>query len=247
MKPGEASLLHSLAAGVLSAPERAVLTDALLEAGRADEAELVESEARLRAGNETAIVRCRELAMRVAPAWRRALFREPGLGFGTPALSRWDAALMDAPWRSLHTIELCRAPTRSVLIMYAQLPILRVGLPAADHFSAELVWEGFVVIGFEDRVCLVDPFTAEITNFQMEGYFGSFHPGAGYLLLASATRVYRLEPEGRLAWTSQPVGLDGVVLGEITSDGRILGSGEWDPPDGWVPFTLDLESGASLR
>lgn len=247
MNPDEASLLHSLASGLLSASERAVLTDWLIEDGRPHEAELVGLEARLRACNEPAVVRCRELAMKVAPAWRRALFREPALGFGANALSDWDASLTDAPWRSLATIELCRAPARSVLITYAQTPILRVGLPAANSFSAELVWEGLVVIGFEDRACLVDPFTEVTTHFQMEGYFGYAYPRAGYLLLASAQRLHRLEPDGRLAWTSQPVGVDGVVLGEITSDGRILGQGEWDPPGGWVPFTLDLASGASRR
>lgn len=134
---------------------------------------------------------------------------------------------------------------RSVLVSYGERPILRIDLPAPGPFSTEIVWAGFVVCGFGSRLALVDPFTAVPTYFDLDGYFGHVYPRDGCLLVASAYRLHRIEPDARLAWSSDWVAIDGVIVNEVTEDGRILGDGEWDPPGDWRPFELDLLTGRS--
>ena len=91
----------------------------------------------------------------------------------------------------------------------------------------------------------------------MCGYFGSLassrdidaHIDADtdeFLLFAtSASQVYRLTDDGAVKWISKQVGIDGVVLQRIVEN-RLHGSGEWDPPDGWASFVLDLDTGQSM-
>jgi hypothetical protein len=118
------------------------------------------------------------------------------------------------------------------------------GTPGNEGFPFQdaAAWQGRVVIGFGHRVHAVCPQSLEVRMLELGSYFGSFHLCEERLLVASAERVYCLDAEGILAWTSDPVGVDGVVNHRV-ADGRIEGAGDWDPPGGWVPFTLVLASG----
>jgi len=101
---------------------------------------------------------------------------------------------------------------------------------------------GIVVLGWGHHLYMVRPETRAATAIDLGSYFGHLYLGDGYLLVASAERLIRLQPDGSIAWRSDRVGLDGVVVEEVT-DGVIQGSGEWDPPGGWRPFLLALDTG----
>jgi len=58
-------------------------------------------------------------------------------------------------------------------------------------------------------------------------------------------RLFRINRNGRIAWKTEALGLDGVVVDAI-DDKVILGQAEWDPPGGWRPFQVKLESGEIL-
>ncbi len=73
-------------------------------------------------------------------------------------------------------------------------------------------------------------------------YFGKFYAGPDYLLAASGDSLLRLAHDGGLLWAAHDLGLDGVVV-DWVENGVIHGQGEWDPPGGWQPFELRLESG----
>ena len=73
-------------------------------------------------------------------------------------------------------------------------------------------------------------------------YFGHLCPHHDVLLVASGTRLFCLDTSGRLLWTSDDLGIDGVVVTRVDGD-TIHGQGEWDPPGGWRPFALDLRTG----
>lgn len=38
------------------------------------------------------------------------------------------------------------------------------------------------------------------------------------------------------------LGLEGVIVNSV-EDGIVRGEGEWDPPGGWRPFSLRLDTG----
>ena len=58
--------------------------------------------------------------------------------------------------------------------------------------------------------------------------------------------VQLIEPDGRVLWESDIVGIDGVVL-DSAEPPIIKGAGEWDPPGDWRPFALSADSGQLVR
>jgi hypothetical protein len=71
----------------------------------------------------------------------------------------------------------------------------------------------------------------------LEEYFGHVYPTADYLLLASCSRLFRMEPDRSILWKTELLGLDGVVVRE-SGPTLVRGDGEWDPPGGWRPFAV---------
>ena len=109
-------------------------------------------------------------------------------------------------------------------------------------FEEVCAWSRFVVIGWGHRVYLIEPQTRAVSALDLGSYFGRLYPTAGYLLVASAERLFRFEPDGLLLWRSDALGIDGVIVDQF-KDEVIRGTGEWDPPGGWQPFQIGLNSG----
>lgn len=103
-------------------------------------------------------------------------------------------------------------------------------------------WCGWLVIGWGHRVFLVSLQTCAAAAVGLDAYFGHLYPGDNYLLVASAERLLRIDTDGKVRWQSGVLGIDGVVVDGV-ADGLISGRGEWDPPGGWRPFQVRLDSG----
>lgn len=117
--------------------------------------------------------------------------------------------------------------------------------PQGSPFTEAIVWDGWMAIGHGQWLNLVGIASREATSLPMALYFGSLTVGPGYLLAASASNLLRIEPDGSVLWTSDEVGIDGVVVASA-DDARIEGEGEWDPPGGWRPFAIDARTGKLL-
>lgn len=103
--------------------------------------------------------------------------------------------------------------------------------------------ESYVIIGYGDRFVIFD---LESKNKKYEttfsGYFSSFEIYEKDVYVASESELLRICLTGELIWTSECIGIDGVVISEIT-EGEIKGEGEHDPPGGWKPFIIDRKTG----
>jgi uncharacterized protein (TIGR02996 family) len=160
--------------------------------------------------------------------------------------------VLDAPWSGLPPLRLgavppgLGTPDRYVLVEPDAGPPLRLDLyagPAECHaFEEALVWGGLLAVGFGHRVHLVRLEDRSACSLDLGGYFGHLYAGEGYLLAASAERLVRIRADGALLWSSGPLGLDGVVVNSVEG-GVVEGEGEWDPPGGWRPFRLRLDTG----
>jgi hypothetical protein len=160
--------------------------------------------------------------------------------------------VIDPPWTNVAAIKLgavprgLGTPDLYVLIEENGTPKLRVDLYAGSdqcyHFNEVAVWQKVVVIGFGHNVYCVEPETRDAAVHQLGSYFGKLYSGEHYLLVASAERLYRLNREGSLQWTTQPLGIDGVVVNSV-ENGIVEGEGEWDPPGGWKTYRVHLVSG----
>ena len=127
-------------------------------------------------------------------------------------------------------------------------PLLRVDLYAGREtfcFTDAVAWGRRVFAGYGDTVYVIDPARKTGSVLALESYFGSFYTTPDCFLVASGERLLRFSPLGALLWKSLPLGIDGVVVDRIENQ-LIQGQGEWDPPGGWRPFAITLDSGVPI-
>ena len=161
----------------------------------------------------------------------------------------------DPPWEHVKSLRVGRiptglgTPTAYVLVENDGRPFIRVdvyGDEGCYSFEATCIWREFVVIGFGSRVHMVNCQTQETITFEFDSYFGHFYQGVEWLIIASGCRLLLIDPTGSVAWKTEMLGLDGVIVDSIERD-LIHGRGEWDPPGGWRPFQVRLDTGEKIE
>lgn len=154
------------------------------------------------------------------------------------------------PWTAMEPIRVGVVPTGAgtpgiyVTVERDGLPLVRIDAwPLfSGPFTQVVTWKNFIVLGWNDRVHLVNPVTCEVISIQCDGYFGHLYPVGDRLLIADASRLVCINERGEQIWKNAGLGIDGVVVDDV-QDSVIVGQGEWDPPGGWKPFRLSLASG----
>lgn len=112
----------------------------------------------------------------------------------------------------------------------------------AGAFKDAVIWQSWAVIGMGDEVYWFNPLSHHQQSFSLEGYFGHLYALEDVLLVASASALWCFDAQGKVRWHTDGLGLDGVLVHNV--QGSIIeGEGEWDPPGGWQPFYLELNSG----
>jgi hypothetical protein len=155
-----------------------------------------------------------------------------------------------APWTDMNPIHVGDVPAGAgtpgvyVTVERNGRPLARIDVwpLAAGPFSHVVAWRKFVVVGWGDQVHLVEPLSRQVSSIACDGYIGHLYPVGAQLLIADATRLISVDARGERLWTSDRLGIDGVVV-DAVHGGIITGQGEWDPPGGWRPFRVSLESG----
>jgi hypothetical protein len=107
-----------------------------------------------------------------------------------------------------------------------------------------------VYIGYGQHVIVFESEHERVSLHPLDGYFGHLYVAADLdatgsvfgLLASSASELLRFDDYGQLLWRRFGLGIDGVLV-ESIDQGMVLGRGEWDPPGGWRPYRLQLNSG----
>jgi len=162
---------------------------------------------------------------------------------------------IEAPWTEVASMPLGDVPVSLgtpdlfALVSSPESPWLRLDLYRGNReyncFQEAAIWNGFVVVGFAERLHLIDLQSSSHFEFKLGSYFGSLWPGETFLLAASAEHIFCIGSEGSLLWRSPPLGVDGVLIHDVLNQ-VVRGDGEWDPPGGWQPFCISLEHGKLL-
>ena len=113
-------------------------------------------------------------------------------------------------------------------------------------FSDAVEWGELIVIGYGHRLYMVNLHNRSSSALELQGYFGSFTIEGDCLIAASASNLYCFAHNGSLLWVSDELGIDGVVVTNVDKY-TITGEGEWDPPGGWRPFTINANDGKLVR
>jgi hypothetical protein len=148
-------------------------------------------------------------------------------------------------------------PDGFVVVDRADAPFMRIGIhyPADEyHLATEAIaWARWIAIGFASRLVLISiddrsQRTIVLSDSQppmLADYFCQLYACSDCLLVGSGRKLFRVDMDGSVGWTSGELGLDGVLVHSV-DDGIVSGSGEWDPPGGWLPFAISLKDGSAV-
>jgi hypothetical protein len=163
-------------------------------------------------------------------------------------------SLIEPPWTQLQPVLVgdisprLGTPGLYVLVKEDGRPLFRIDVydnSGCCVFEQVEFWRDFLAIGAGESVHLVRLNDRETRTVRLGSYFGRLYTGADWLLIASGERLLRVSVRGEILWSTETVGLDGVVVQQV-KDGIIYGEGEWDPPGGWRPFQARLDTGAVI-
>ncbi|MEJ8817046.1 hypothetical protein [Lacibacter sp. H407] len=105
----------------------------------------------------------------------------------------------------------------------------------------------FVAVGLSGFLYLYDLSTKSVVLFiDFNGYFDGFTISDEHLLVAYNSGIYCLTKYGQIKWHNNNIGLDGIIINKV-ENGKIYGSEQIDPPDGWTDFILDIDTGNSTK
>ncbi|WP_300569574.1 hypothetical protein [Flavobacterium sp.] len=125
-------------------------------------------------------------------------------------------------------------------------PAIKLELRYAYSSSSKLEaikFHRFVAIGLSGFFYLYDLSTKTVILFiDFNGYFDGFKIAGDNLLVAYNSGIYCFTKHGQIKWHNSNVGLDGIIITNV-GEGKIYGSEQIDPPDGWEDFILDLDTG----
>lgn len=114
-------------------------------------------------------------------------------------------------------------------------------------FKEALLADHLLAAGYGEYFYLFNTITQEpILALLMDGYFGHLYYNGDRFYITDASGLHCMDKTGSICWANTTLGIDGVVINEFT-EYQILGSGEFDPPDGWENFILDKQTGMTIR
>lgn len=110
-------------------------------------------------------------------------------------------------------------------------------------FKEAMLVENLLAVGLEEHFYLFNTITNEtIIILKMNGYFCQLYYYKEAFYITDACGLYCINKFGEILWSNTTLGIDGVIVMNIT-DNQIFGSGQCDPPDGWIDFLLDRATG----
>src|SRR5687767_9727630 len=115
---------------------------------------------------------------------------------------------VESPWEAMVPIRVGTIPTSAgtpgvyVTVEQDGAPLARIDAwpLGAGAFTQLLTWKRFVVLGWNDRVHLIDPLTRNVKSIECDGYFGHLYPTEDHLLIADASRLRCLNERAEQSW-----------------------------------------------
>lgn len=118
--------------------------------------------------------------------------------------------------------------------------------PSGGTFREALLMDELLAAGHGKHFYLFSLSTNKtVLLLEVDGYFGHLYYHEDTFYVADASALHCVDKNGEIRWRSAGLGIDGVIVHEF-SDDILTGSGEFDPPGGWIPFSIDRATGTRL-
>jgi hypothetical protein len=161
---------------------------------------------------------------------------------------------IDDEWMQVASVRLERRPTHprtpdQYVLVDDGVARFRCEIYLTDSesfvFEDVQAWHELLLIGFGSTLYTVDFAKRAVCVHPLDDYFGSILTGDAHCLVASGSRILRIDRDGSKLWESDRVAVDGVIISSVEV-GTVYGDGEWNPPGGWRPYAISLETGHSV-
>lgn len=158
--------------------------------------------------------------------------------------------IIDSPWIGMDSICIGDVPnTLGTPDFYCTVEkegnpylVVKIYVEYETPFTKAVIWNNYIAIGFSESFFLIDIENHSYSNTHLDGYFGYTYPYENFLLIATQTNLICFDKQGSQLWATETLGIDGVIVNNF--DGiKIYGSGEYDPPGGWVDFIINFRNG----
>ena len=140
-------------------------------------------------------------------------------------------------------------PTDTLTIYKTGEPLTTLDLRYSYYCSDKkeaIKFYRFIAIGLSGFLYLYDLSTKDVVLFiDFNGYFNGFTISEEHLFVAYNSGIYCLTKYGQIKW-HKSIGIDGVIIDKV-ENGKVFGSEQSDPPDGWKDFILDFDPGNSTK
>lgn len=117
---------------------------------------------------------------------------------------------------------------------------------SCSPFREVMVVNNILAVGHEEYFYLYDLNTKNsIVIFKVDGYFSHLYLHENIFYIADASGIMAINKAGDILWENHSLAIDGVIINDF-DEGKIYGSGEYDPPGGWRDFIIDLATGETI-
>ncbi|MBS1627958.1 MAG: hypothetical protein JSR09_04230 [Bacteroidetes bacterium] len=116
----------------------------------------------------------------------------------------------------------------------------------SSSFKEVMKIKNILAVGHEEYFYLYNTTTnTNILSLTMNGYFGHLYYNTKIFYVTDATGIYCINKTGNIIWHNDELGIDGVIINDFI-DNTIVGNGDFDPPGGWIDFSINKETGIKI-
>jgi hypothetical protein len=122
-------------------------------------------------------------------------------------------------------------------------PYLKVEVDLKEAFDDAVIYNNHLLIGSSDKVYFINLSNLQITESEVEMYFGYFILRKEAVYILDGTGIMAFNERLEEIWRNHRLAIDGVTFREMIDDEIMMVSCEMDPPGGWVDRKINIKNG----
>ncbi len=132
---------------------------------------------------------------------------------------------------------------RYYYVLYDNKPYLKVEVNLKGVFDDAVIYNNHLLIGTSDKVYFINLSNFQITESEVEMYFGYFIVSKEAVYILDGTGIIAFNESLEEIWRNHRLAIDGVTFQEMLDDKIMSVSCEMDPPGGWVDRKINVKNG----
>lgn len=128
-------------------------------------------------------------------------------------------------------------------VLFDDKPYLKVEVSIKNTFDNAIIYNNHLLIGSSEKVYFINLSSFEITELEVEMYFGYFVVFKETIFILDGNGIIAIDEKLGEIWRNHSLAIDGVIFQEMLDDEIMSISCEMDPPGGWVDRKINIKNG----